>query len=268
MQTETNTINQNAAVAIRIPARIFQTWKNKHILPPMFLRCSQSFRQLNPGFLYECWDDADNQHFIYQNFPWFAGIFNAYPAEIYRVDAVRYFYLYLFGGIYVDMDTECLKPLDSLTQYSGVVLGRMGRDADFPHAIPNAIMASSPRAEFWLLVIFLLYSCARSSARPEYLTGSVLLKTAVERYLARNQPEVRAGINFIAKRLSVWQAPIPGESSVTLLPENEWYPIDWSNPEHQLVRQNILSGNVKLQNGSDLFSNSTMVTYWTHTWES
>jgi mannosyltransferase OCH1-like enzyme len=118
-----------------------------------------------------CGDDADNRAFIGREFAWFLATYDTYPAEIYRADAVRYFYLYLHGGIYADMDTECLRPLDALTQRPGVVLGRMGSDEDFPHAVPNAIMASAPRCEFWLLVMALLLHLARYQGRPEQVTG-------------------------------------------------------------------------------------------------
>ena len=36
-------------------------------------------------------------------------IYDNYDVNIKRVDAVRYFYLYHFGGLYVDLDFECIK---------------------------------------------------------------------------------------------------------------------------------------------------------------
>ena len=59
-----------------------------------------------------------------------------------RVDAVRYFFLYHFGGLYVEMDAECLRPVAPLFQSGDVWLGRMGSNPAFAHSIPNAIMAS------------------------------------------------------------------------------------------------------------------------------
>ena len=170
----------------QIPCRIFQTWKTKHHLPPLFSQWSRTFRDMNPEFVYDLWDDQDNLHFIQEEFPWFLASYQGYPAEIYRADAVRYFYLYKFGGIYADLDTECLRPLGGLLTLADVLLGRMGSDATFAHSIPNAIMASKPRQEFWLLVIYLLMRRATHIGRPEVLTGPVLLKTAVDLYLTRH----------------------------------------------------------------------------------
>ena len=41
-------------------------------------------------------------------FPFFLSTFDNFPEPIFRADAARYAYLFLFGGMYVDMDTECL----------------------------------------------------------------------------------------------------------------------------------------------------------------
>lgn len=274
-----------------IPPRLFQTWKSKTVLPPHFARWHASFRLQNPQFEFELWDDHDNRQFIYKQFPWFAGIYNAYPAEIYRVDAVRYFYLYLYGGIYADMDTECLKPLDDLTTRSGVVLARMGQDSDFAHSIPNAIMASSPRCEFWLFVISLMIQLSKQKLRPEYSTGPVLLKSAVDRYLNHvKQPDqtVRLNIQSICQRLSGQQVPISGANEICLLPPGLWYPVEWQNAAHAALIQAAripdkpnLSAMPDLtdlphclnlpdfpaQTAAACFPEASMVTWWTHTWE-
>ena len=38
--------------------------------------------------------------------------FRNYKSGIQRADAFRYFVLFAYGGIYVDLDMEALKPLD------------------------------------------------------------------------------------------------------------------------------------------------------------
>ena len=136
-----------------IPKRIFQTWKSKTALPENFAYWRSTFIDKNPGYHFDLWDDADNRAFIAGHFKWFLPVYDNYPAEIYRADIIRYFYLYVFGGLYADLDTQCVKALDNVLDRSGVVLGRMGTDPTFVHSIPNAVMASSPREEFWLYVI-------------------------------------------------------------------------------------------------------------------
>jgi mannosyltransferase OCH1-like enzyme len=37
-------------------------------------------------------------------YPWFLETFDGYPYPIQRADAIRYFVLHHFGGIYIDLD--------------------------------------------------------------------------------------------------------------------------------------------------------------------
>src|SRR5690606_7924245 len=111
---------------------------------------------------------------------WFLQKYDSFPAEIFRADAVRYFFLYQFGGVYADMDTECLRSLDDILKNGDVILGSMGSDLTFPHSIPNAVMASKPRQEFWLLVISIMSEL--NFTQPEPVTGPVMLKRAYKAY--------------------------------------------------------------------------------------
>ena len=45
-------------------------------------------------------------------FPEFLDLYDGYNSEIQRADAVRYFLLYEYGGVYADLDFESLQPLD------------------------------------------------------------------------------------------------------------------------------------------------------------
>src|ERR1700755_3694858 len=104
-----------------VGARIFQTWKSKTSLPDNFRYWHSTIVGKNPDFAVTLWDDADNRNFIAGNFPWFLSIYDQLPAEIYRVDCVRYFYLYAYGGFYIDLDTECLAPLAKYAAHPGIL---------------------------------------------------------------------------------------------------------------------------------------------------
>ena len=52
--------------------------------------------------------------FIADRYPQYVPLFQSYSDPLERADAIRYFILYEFGGIYADLDMEFLKPLDSL----------------------------------------------------------------------------------------------------------------------------------------------------------
>lgn len=259
------------------PRLIFQTWKSKISLPYNYAHWSGSLRRLNPDFDYILWDDADNRKFINEYYPWFLPFYDAYPREIYRADAVRYFFLYQYGGLYVDMDTECLKPLSPLFYSGDVWLGRMGGDPAFPHSIPNAIMASRPRQEFWLLAIHFLVenasACVDANAAanrsPEAMTGPILLKRAYDTYVSSQRRDVQEMIQDIAARLPDGLRPHGEPSKVVLLAPDLWYPIDWSNIIHFHLLSEITSAQLLLGESVKrrLFPNSFLATYWTHSWK-
>jgi hypothetical protein len=228
----------------RVGRRIFQTWKSKSELPKDFADWRSTLIGLNPSFEFTLWDDADNRAFMAQNFPWFLPVYDAFPTEIYRVDCVRYFYLYAHGGLYVDLDTECLAPLDWIADSTGVILGRMGTNPNFMHSIPNAIMASRPREEFWLLVVGLIWVMSRilGGDRPEHVTGPAVLKSAVDIYGARESLLTSVFIGSYSRRLPDHLKPREGRTKIQLLAPGRWYGLDWSNPEHQSIRREIRAG--------------------------
>lgn len=254
------------------PQVIFQTWKSKVSVPTHFARWSESFRRLNPHYAHLLWDDIDNRNFIAKYYPWFLSIYDAYPREIYRADAVRYFFLYQFGGLYADMDTECLRPVDPLFESGDVWLGRMGNDRHFSQSIPNAIMASRPFQEFWLLAIYLLVENAEGlDARaprigPETMTGPILLKRAYDTYMGAEGSGVRKMIQRIASRLPDNLQPRAKATQVELLEPDTWYPMDWSNIIHLRLSREAAEFPLGKLTMRWLFARSFLVTFWAHSW--
>jgi hypothetical protein len=254
-----------------IEKNIFQTWKSKTDIPANFRRWSETIRALNPEFDYCLSDDADNRAFIALHYPWFLATYDAYPAEIYRADAVRYFWLYHRGGVYIDMDSECLRPLAGLcAENDGVALGRMGRDPAFEHSIPNAVMMSSAREPFWLYVAHCMMFPQTRGRNPENLTGPMMLKAAVDAALGQApEADVPAAIAAITQRLPRELRPKRSVSPIRLLPSEFFYPVNWADPVHDVYfrRRVILKGEtLSRERALALFPNSYIVTYWTHSW--
>lgn len=254
-----------------IPKIIFQTWKSKNDIPDNFAYWSNSFKNKNPDFKYRLWDDKDNRAFIAKNFPWFLEKYDNFPAEIYRADVVRYFFLFLYGGIYADMDTQCLKPLDETLEIADVVLGRMGTNPHFEHSIPNAIMLSKPRQEFWLLVISLILNPIYEHSRPEYMTGPVILKIAHDMYTTQYMDDtVQNRLANIRSYLAETQHDTKQRTQLGILPGFVFYPIDWNDRIHDaFVRRPLLENQEVLSDDylEKLFPSSVMVTFWAHSWE-
>ena len=259
-----------------VPKVVFQTWKSRTQVPSNFSVWSKSFRQHNPQYDCIIWDDLDNREFMTEQFPWFLPFYDRYPKDIFRVDAVRYFFLYKFGGLYADMDTECLKALDPILELGDAIVGRMGTDKKHEHSIPNAMMAAKRRHLIWLLAVAIMiekfWECGTPDemARrgPETLTGPIVLKNTVDFYMVAPEPEVRKRAGWVIDQVSAAGLPPPLSGNVKILARELWYPVDWTNPFHEAFRQTLAAKKIVLntEQTARLFPDSYLVTYWSHSW--
>lgn len=250
------------------PRIIFQTWKSRSIIPDNYRYWRQTFVDRNPDHAVILWDDDDNRRFISEQFPWFLKTYDAYPAEIFRADAVRYFFLLHHGGLYADMDTECLRPVGDTLGSGDVVLCRMGRNRRFAHSVPNAVMASRPGQIFWLYVIRLMMEAAGSDGGPEEMTGPVLLKRAFDAFSRMDGAAAWAAVEPVRSRLHPDQRAMLDHGTITVLTPRAWYPLDWTNPVHKLLRKQLIRKRQLLSSevARSLFPRSAVVTYWSHSW--
>lgn len=90
-----------------------QTWKTK-TLPDHWAPSQRAIKTLMPTWNYTLMTDDDNLKFVETHFPDFVFYFKGFEYPIQRADAIRYMWLYVKGGIYIDLDLEIVKPLDDL----------------------------------------------------------------------------------------------------------------------------------------------------------
>ena len=249
-----------------IPKKIFQTWKNKTIEHKVLKQWQESWVKHNPDYEYIMWDDNDNRHFISTQFPEFLSIYDGYDYNIKRVDAVRYFYLYQYGGIYADLDFECLKSFDDLinpddSELIFGSLGAMDTEKYYLHDIPNAIMMSKPKNLFLKFILNVLQNVGNKSGLcPEVATGPIFLRLCIECYFY-NQYNKEFIINLYGK--DIFENIDKNEDvKIKILEPNVLYPINWDNREHIKYRTSHLSNEQAIQ----LFPSSYAVTYWMHSW--
>lgn len=92
----------------------------------------------NPEFKVNVWNASGARALLENDYPWFLPTYDGYKHPIQRVDAIKYFILNHYGGIYLDLDVSCRKALRPLLDFP----------AWFPRASPlgvnNDIMASRP----------------------------------------------------------------------------------------------------------------------------
>jgi mannosyltransferase OCH1-like enzyme len=100
--------------AMPIPKIIFQTWKTKQ-LHPNVEKIRNDIQQLNPEYTMVLYDDDDMDVFIKNNFsPQIYKCYSQLAVGAAKADFWRYCILYLNGGVYLDIDSDILKPLREL----------------------------------------------------------------------------------------------------------------------------------------------------------
>ena len=125
----------------RIPKIIHQTWKSRD-LPENYKKYSNSWKNKHPEWEYKFYDDDDCIQFMSFYYPQFLNCYNSLEIPVMKADMFRYLVLYQFGGIYADIDAECLKSVDELLDDSLMIVGI---DLDFS----NFWMKFSPMYSFY-----------------------------------------------------------------------------------------------------------------------
>ncbi len=142
---------------------------------------------MHPQYEYRFWNDRNAEEFVAREFPEMLDTWNSYRYRIQKVDSLRYMVLYAYGGecvqtsakknelfppasekkvvrsesiavvnskplhspgIYLDLDLQCLRPLDPLRQFNFVAVV-----AANPTGISNGFLMISPRHPFLKHVI-------------------------------------------------------------------------------------------------------------------
>uniref|UniRef100_A0A7S4VRY4 Alpha 1,4-glycosyltransferase domain-containing protein n=1 Tax=Alexandrium monilatum TaxID=311494 RepID=A0A7S4VRY4_9DINO len=160
----------------RIPRRIHQIWLGPRPIPRDCVEMMESWKAAHPSWEYTLWTDLDAESALATpNLrEAFAGARN--PAEM--SDVVRLGLILQHGGLYVDVDFECLQPFDELH-------GRFSFFAGLSNVgvfeLNNGLFAARPRHP---LVDFL---CGRVGRPwPEWGGGDVDPREAVAHQLERS----------------------------------------------------------------------------------
>jgi mannosyltransferase OCH1-like enzyme len=107
------------------------------------------------------WDEKTMQNIIDNDFPQIKQKYDNCKM-IQKIDIAKYCILYKYGGLYVDLDAECLKPFDDFLNNNDLILLRMDKANIFKkiflfknrdYIINNSTLASKKNHKFWLLLI-------------------------------------------------------------------------------------------------------------------
>lgn len=177
---------------MKIPKIIHQVYENLSGPPESWRKISESWRKKNPDWEYIFWTKPEMEDLV-KEFPDFEKTYFKFPFNVQRWDAIRYLILFKYGGLYVDMDYECLKNIDQLFDSSKCVLGlepqEHAKKINAEYLPGNAFMASEPKHPFWLAVIDFMKNIELNNYREEnkvrYIletTGPFMINNVYEAY--------------------------------------------------------------------------------------
>ncbi|MCJ1439458.1 hypothetical protein MMC27_008852 [Xylographa pallens] len=131
----------------KIIHQVFHDWKfHNQTMPSDWDEVRQTCINSNRDWEYKLWTEQSSRELIETHYPWFLSTYDGYKFPVQRVDAVRYFILLKYGGIYLDLDNGCLRDLTPLLYYpTWTTDGGRG-------ALSNNILASIPNHPFWILL--------------------------------------------------------------------------------------------------------------------
>lgn len=173
---------------LRIPQIFHQTWKTSDI-PDEWQACVQSWRSHHPHWQFILWTDASSRQFINDHYPEFLACYDGYSYNIQRADVIRYCVLHTYGGVYADLDMECLQPIEPLLAKHTFVVGYepplQTQDMQEASVIGNAFIASVPGHRLLSAVLrSLMTTDPRITVHREVLTttGPLMLSRVVRDY--------------------------------------------------------------------------------------
>ncbi|CAH7668299.1 hypothetical protein BY996DRAFT_6432759 [Phakopsora pachyrhizi] len=128
------------------------------------------------NFTHYFWEDHSAENFIRTNYPFFLPDFLGYRHNIQRADALRYFVLHFYGGIFLDLDLECRRSLGPLRRFPVVNINA------YPVGISNGFMMAKAGHPFLAQLVQSLKTYDRSWFGIPYLdimfsTGPMFLST-------------------------------------------------------------------------------------------
>lgn len=186
LDLELNPADDKLSKPLLIPKIIHQTYKHNDI-PEIWKPGQKACMDLHPDYQYILWTDDMAREFIAETFPWFLETWDNYKYPIQRADAIRYFALVHYGGVYIDLDDGCERRLDPLLTVSSFVRKTI------PTGISNDVMGAAPKHPFFLKVIDNLKKYQKNWLVPYitimYSTGPLFLSVMWKQYKRWGVPE-------------------------------------------------------------------------------
>lgn len=159
-----------------IPKIIHRMWLDKNIndnnyAPSKYDKFIKTFNKHNKEFAVEFWNMTRVKN-LFDKYPCiskYKSMWYSLPNHIQKCDVARFIILYLFGGIYIDLDFVCFKNLSPLLNreillvFEPIEHSEIHKD-QIERRLYNGFIGSVPNHPFWLEWLdFIIESLKRTS---------------------------------------------------------------------------------------------------------
>ncbi|PAA74375.1 hypothetical protein BOX15_Mlig008668g3, partial [Macrostomum lignano] len=236
---------------------VHQSWVNA-TLPPLFARWAGSFGRCFPTYRYALWTDEDNRRLIAEHYPWFLARFDSYGVGVQKADVSRLFYMYHYGGLYCDLDCECLANFEHMLANTSLAFGAMdgkmiysSSDSSYVDEgqIENSFMYSRPKHPFFWELIRVLNTT--TEGLPIMTSGPYL---------------IMRGIHSARKR-GLDKTTFDGLPYLTIYPPHLFNPYSWIRHNAPSCRLFGDFSEESLARCRNSFKTSYVIQYHTQVWD-
>lgn len=164
-----------------IPKILHRMWLDKNIdnnmtPPKRYKQFMETFDKYNPDFKVEFWNmrKVRNLFYEYPIIQKYYDIWENLPHHIQKCDMARYFIMYLFGGIYVDLDFYCFKNLSPLLNRELLLVMEPPEHSEIFESgkkLYNGFIGSVPGHPFWLDWLDFIVESLKESTEVMETTG-------------------------------------------------------------------------------------------------
>ena len=98
-----------------IPKIIHQIWyQGENAIPDKLRGYMNNCKEINSDYQHYIWDGEMLERFIEDSYPQYVETYKSFPLMIQKIDFAKYLILHNYGGVYVDMDVECIKQVEKM----------------------------------------------------------------------------------------------------------------------------------------------------------
>jgi mannosyltransferase OCH1-like enzyme len=133
-----------------IPKIVHTSFKTYESIPKEYNQVFKSWKVTNPDWEVKFYSYKDNDILVKNNFPWLYDTYKNFYFDEQRLDMAKACYLYLYGGLYVDVNYLPLANIDPLFYKSNDELYFAYNNDNTQNTIVSSFIASKPKSSFWL----------------------------------------------------------------------------------------------------------------------